>query len=440
MHTPLAVLLFATLSGAGRPPTVAVSYFDNNSANAELAPLGKGLADMLITDLAQVRAIQIVERARLNEALAELQLSRSKFIDPATARKLGRGLAAQYVMTGGYTVSGEMLRIDARIFNVETGAVLVSRRVEGQKEDFFALEKQLVDLLVDTLQVALAPAEKAQLRRNATQSFDAWAGYSAGLDAQDRGNAAQARALFEKALAADPNYRAAKTASERLAAVFASHDRQTEASADEALTGLDPKARDFAQKVEILLTSLNNTKTEQLRRKIALLRSLGERKLLACTQTSGLATGNPTVLVGGVPSGGTVRHCRQAYEVLLLAHRLTGDPSQWEVIPRVCEYFIHQLPGDQALLRYCEMNLLDDIQNNKADGAEAAREKLEEDRQLYSQWKPGTWGRALLDNDDGMKALLGVYAALAPAPSVAPAEPYRPGPGNTKQPRDTRPR
>ena len=91
----MATLVFAAALAAPRPPTVAVSYFDNNTGQAEMAPLAKGLADMLITDLAAVPGIQIVEREKLNQALAELQLSRSRFIDPATAQKLGRGLAAQ---------------------------------------------------------------------------------------------------------------------------------------------------------------------------------------------------------------------------------------------------------------------------------------------------------------------------------------------------------
>src|SRR4026209_768208 len=104
--TMIVVVFAAALAATPTPPTVAVSYFDNNTGQAALAPLAKGLADMLITDLAAVPGIQIVEREKLNQALAELQLSRSKFIDPATAQKLGRGLAARYPPTGGRASAG----------------------------------------------------------------------------------------------------------------------------------------------------------------------------------------------------------------------------------------------------------------------------------------------------------------------------------------------
>ena len=89
-----AALWAATPAGARRarpPPTVAVSYFDNNTGKAEYDPLAKGLADMLITDLGQVRALRVVEREKLNQILAELKLSRSKFIDPKTAQRSARG-------------------------------------------------------------------------------------------------------------------------------------------------------------------------------------------------------------------------------------------------------------------------------------------------------------------------------------------------------------
>ena len=42
--------------------TIAVSYFDNTSETIDYNPLSKGLADMLITDLSNVKSLKIVER------------------------------------------------------------------------------------------------------------------------------------------------------------------------------------------------------------------------------------------------------------------------------------------------------------------------------------------------------------------------------------------
>ena len=59
---PLLLILSMSLSDT---KTVAISYFDNTSGSEQYNPLSKGLADMLITDLSDVKSIQIVEREKL---------------------------------------------------------------------------------------------------------------------------------------------------------------------------------------------------------------------------------------------------------------------------------------------------------------------------------------------------------------------------------------
>src|SRR3989442_14685179 len=109
----IAVLLVLAPVPALAQKRVAISYFDNNSKDKAWDPIQKGLADMLITDLSQLKSVQIVEREKLNSILDELKLQQSKYIDPATAVKIGRGAGAQYLLTGGYEFDGEAMRIDA---------------------------------------------------------------------------------------------------------------------------------------------------------------------------------------------------------------------------------------------------------------------------------------------------------------------------------------
>src|SRR5690349_24802491 len=49
--TMLVVSAFAAPAAAATPATITVLYFDNDTGDASLAYLGKGLADMMITDL-----------------------------------------------------------------------------------------------------------------------------------------------------------------------------------------------------------------------------------------------------------------------------------------------------------------------------------------------------------------------------------------------------
>src|SRR3954470_1040503 len=76
-------------------PVVAVLYFDNNSIGKDRADydgLGKGIADLLITDLAASPRLRIVERERVQKLLEEQSLTKSGAIDANTAVKLGKVL------------------------------------------------------------------------------------------------------------------------------------------------------------------------------------------------------------------------------------------------------------------------------------------------------------------------------------------------------------
>jgi TolB-like protein len=338
----VATALGAVAQAASARRTVAIAYFDNN-AGADLESLRKGLADMLITDLSGLGALQIVERDRLNDVLKELKLGQSRFIDAKSAQKLGKGLAAEYIMVGSYLVAGDTMRIDCRIVQVATGKVVGADKVEGKKDDFFSLEKDLVDLLVKTLNLEIASGERSQLRRNQTQSYQAWSRYGAGLDAHDRGDDAKARALFQEALEADPNYAAARTATERLRAIF----KQTDDKEDQKLAALrrslDAKAPDFGHKVNQLLQGYDSGTTPHLRQKVELLRWLVERDLTP--SENGFSR---------VPS-----------ELLGLVSRYLDDPTQAKVIPAVCEYVVTRYPGDAAAQPQCKAYL--DVIGTMAD-------------------------------------------------------------------------
>ena len=332
----LAVLALVLAPAVASARTIAIAYFDNNTGKAELDPLRKGLADMLITDLGNVGSLQIVERDKLNQVLDELKLSKSKFIDPKTAQKLGKGLAAEFIMTGSYVIGGDNLRIDVRVVEVKTGKVAASEKVEGKKEEFFALEKDLVDILIKTLDVKLSSGERGKLRSNATQSFEAWQKYSAGLDAKDRGDDAEARRLFQGALDADPNYRAAKTATERLKVIFQRADAAKAAEIDKSWKALDPRAANFPQQVDELLRQLSSSETDQLRKKVALLTFLAERDL-APTYPGDFS--------------------RIALEINALLWRFDELPDGEAVLPPVCEYLISRYPKDQTAMGQCKLLL-----------------------------------------------------------------------------------
>lgn len=331
---PLALLSLLLLSaspaladkkkkkGKDKRPTVAISYFSANTADPELAPLGKGLADMLLTDLGHVQTIRLVERGRLEDLVGELKLSQTKVIDKKTALKMGKLLSAKLIMTGSLVVAGKTLRIDARVIEVSTGNVLGSDKVDGPRDDFFALEKDLVDLIVRTLELKLSGKERSALRRNQTQSFAAFQAYAQGLDAEDKGDKTRAAELFKKALTADPNYRSAKNATERVAAIMGKLDKERDSDQLKALRKLDPKSPQFSAQVNQILMTVDEAVPGQLERKIRLLRWLVEDNRV------------PTSAVSAP----------EIFQLIGLASRQLINPTAWKHFPGLCEYMLIHAP------------------------------------------------------------------------------------------------
>ena len=125
--------------------------------------------------------------------------------------------------------------LDARLVNVEAGSVTKAARADGPVSGFVDVEKTLVSALLDGLEVKLAEeARKKLVERAPTRSFDAFAHYSAGLDAEAAGRVDEARADYASALTADPAFAEASSAlgalRQQLDAAAASRLKKTKAA------------------------------------------------------------------------------------------------------------------------------------------------------------------------------------------------------------------
>lgn len=143
-----SVALFApAIAAAQAKPVVAVMYFDNNSIGkdrADFEGIGKGLADMLITDMAQNPNVRVVERERIQALVTEQGLVKSGAIDPQTAIRLGKIIGAQYMITGGFMSDGRgSYVLTARAINVETSQITSPTRITSKGDDVLALLNQL---------------------------------------------------------------------------------------------------------------------------------------------------------------------------------------------------------------------------------------------------------------------------------------------------------
>jgi len=133
----------SVVSPAEQGLVVTVLYFQNNTGDDTYDVVGKGLADMMVTDLARNDEIVVVERQRLQELIVELHLQQSSLFEADTAQKLGKALGASHAVTGSIAAVDPQIRIDVRLIDVATAEVQLAEQVVGNKGDFFALQQEL---------------------------------------------------------------------------------------------------------------------------------------------------------------------------------------------------------------------------------------------------------------------------------------------------------
>lgn len=292
------------------PPenSLAVMEFKNFSALTDLEPLGKGLTDMITSDLARVERFRVVERTQLNMLVDEIKLGQSTVtvsapkggaaigttkglkerlsllrrkgesakayyegpldetadtalteavrafqadhgltadgkpgprtraaladayaavagggvqipaIDPKSAPRLGRLVAARMLVQGGFAASGDpaaltdaTLRIDAGMTETTTGEARGGAAdVTGPLSDLFKLERELVYELLHQAGIELTREERDALGRPPTRNVEAFLAYSRGLYEEDRGRYVEAREAYSRAVAIDPGFSRAR--------------------------------------------------------------------------------------------------------------------------------------------------------------------------------------------------------------------------------------
>jgi len=140
------VLLFCGVGlGAQTPPVIAIVPFTVSGEKAVLARyanVGKGVAEMLATDLPDICDCQIVERIKLKNTLDEhdLQIAFSKSGDAVKAGKLVR---ASHVAVGAIAVAGDSLRIDVRLVETDSGKLAATAKCTVAASDLFSAASDL---------------------------------------------------------------------------------------------------------------------------------------------------------------------------------------------------------------------------------------------------------------------------------------------------------
>ena len=161
--------------------------------------MGIGIADAILTRLANVRSISI----RPTSAILPFAAGG---VDAADA---GRRLNVEHVLTGTVQRLGDVYRFNMQMLRVSDGAPEWGQQIDVRRSDLFALEDQVSAQVVAALQLRLSAVERERLSRRYTDNLAAYEQYQEGralLANYTDANLREAMERFRRALAIDPSY------------------------------------------------------------------------------------------------------------------------------------------------------------------------------------------------------------------------------------------
>jgi serine/threonine protein kinase/tetratricopeptide (TPR) repeat protein len=197
----------AHLAGIQEHKAIAVLYFSNLSQDPSLNWLDSGLTDMLTTNLAQVKGLDVLSIERVLNAVG--RASKNGKLGPAQAQQVARDAGADAYVTGAVLKVGPtQLRLDVRVQDTYPGQILLSDKLEGQDlQSIFGM----VDRLTSSIARNFLPAENlpqtaSAIEQASTSNIEAYRHYQLGVDYGHRFLTAEAIRELEEAVRLDPQF------------------------------------------------------------------------------------------------------------------------------------------------------------------------------------------------------------------------------------------
>jgi serine/threonine protein kinase/lipopolysaccharide biosynthesis regulator YciM len=191
-------------------PSLAVMYFENNTGDEELDHWRKALSELITTDLAQSKYINVLSGDRLFNILKKNNLLDAKGFSSHDLTKVAEEGGVENILRGSYAKAGETIRINSTLQNMKTGEILGTEKVEGKGEEaiFAAVDELTKKVKADfklTSEDISADLDK-EIGKITTGSAEAYTYYIEARKQHHDGKNPEAIELYQKAISIDPGF------------------------------------------------------------------------------------------------------------------------------------------------------------------------------------------------------------------------------------------
>ncbi len=194
-----------TASPLAERASIAVLPFSNLSRDPEQEYFSDGITNDLIAALSRFGDLLVI-------ASNTVFTYKGKAVD---VKEFGHELGVRYVLEGSVQKAGDKVRINAQLIEATSGHHLWAEHFDRDLKDLFALQDEIVQILVARLAVKITTTEQALAMRKDTENMDAYDYFQRGrayYSHNTRSDNLLARQMFKKAIELDPSYASAYAA------------------------------------------------------------------------------------------------------------------------------------------------------------------------------------------------------------------------------------
>src|SRR6266702_2627758 len=194
--------LLPRASGRMIDKSIAVLPFENLSGDPDNAYFADGIQDDILTNLSKIGDLKVISRTSVMSYRGS---------GTRNARDIGKALGVATLVEGSVRRIGNRVRVNVQLINASTDEHIWAEDYDRDLTDVFAIQTDLAQKIVYTLQAKLSPNEKARLDRRPTQDPNAYLLFVQAHDYANRTDmfrdtSLKAVPLFEQAIKLDPNF------------------------------------------------------------------------------------------------------------------------------------------------------------------------------------------------------------------------------------------
>src|SRR5262249_17750655 len=153
-------------------PSIVVLPFVNMSKDPDQEYFSDGLTEVLTGDLSKISSLFVIAR---NSAFTY----KGKAVK---VQDVGREMGVRYVLEGSVQKAAQRVRITTQLIEATTGYHLWSEQYDRPLQDLFALQDEIVQKIVTTLQLQLTLQEQGYIVRKTTNNLEAYDVFLRGLE------------------------------------------------------------------------------------------------------------------------------------------------------------------------------------------------------------------------------------------------------------------